>query len=91
MEKNATRTGRWESGGGGWVECWAILQSDISFAINPIWIDFPPSHTLRNSPQMLFFFAAAAAAASLSHDTASSRKRHREERQSGRSWSSASL
>lgn len=88
MEKNATRTGRWESGGGGWVECWAILQSDISFAINPIWIDFPPSHTLRNSPQMLFFFAAAA---SLSHDTASSRKRHREERQSGRSWSSASL
>lgn len=55
--------------GGVGTECWAILQSDISFAINPIWIDFPPSHTLRNSSQMLFF--AAAAAASLT--------RHREE------------
>lgn len=40
-------------------EWWAILQSNISFAINPIWIDFPPSHALRNSAQMLFFYGVS--------------------------------
>lgn len=78
-------------------EWWAILQSNISFAINPIWIDFPPSHALRNSAQMLFFYGVSKWQVA-ERDTECGRGEEGandrdggKETQKGRSWSSASL
>lgn len=43
----------WEGVVGGWEG--GILQSDISYAINPIWIDILPSHTVKKTKLSCFF------------------------------------
>lgn len=51
-EKNAARTAMgWRGGRGGGGG--GILQSNISYAINPIWIDIRPSHTVKNKAKLL--------------------------------------
>lgn len=47
----------WQDGWG-WGVGWIggnIVQSNISYAINPIWFDIPHSHTVKNKAKMLLF------------------------------------
>lgn len=48
---------RWDGGQAGWWE--GILQSNISYAINPIWIDICPSHTVKNKAKLLLLTVGA--------------------------------
>lgn len=56
-EKNAARTEMgWLGGRGGGGP---ILQSNISYAINPIWIDIRPWHTVKNKAKLLLHTVGA--------------------------------
>lgn len=46
----------WWGGRGGGGD---ILQSNISYAINPIWIDIRPSHAVKNKAKLLLLTVGA--------------------------------